>query len=445
MDESRLDGFLKNPKKALLMVSLPILVGNLVQLLYNIVDTAYIGRLGADAIAALTFSFPIFFIMISLNAGLGLGMSSRVSRYLGEKEKEKAENTAMHGIVISLILATIIFILGAIFMRRIFVLFGATPSVVELAVPYMLIVLAGIFFQFPTMVINSIFSSQGDTKIQMKIQIAGLILNIILDPIFIYTLDMGVKGAAIATSISFLFAFILSVYFLKRESYLKVSRSAFKYSSLVVRSILKVGAPAMVIMLMISVYNIVINRLMSGFGVDYVAAYGLVSKIDSVAIMPVIALSFGLMPLVGMFYGAKRYDLIREIFWYSFKAGMVFVFAVGLVFFLFPALSLRIFTSDEVLLGFGSALLKLQLFTYPFMVVTVMVSRAMQGMGYGFPGLVVNMLRLLIIGAPLAYVFVRYLGVGYVAAPVALVVGGIVSSLVALVWMEVRLRRLIFE
>ncbi|MFH0798532.1 MAG: MATE family efflux transporter [Candidatus Woesearchaeota archaeon] len=445
MDESKLDGFLKNPKKALLMVSLPILVGNLVQLLYNIVDTAYIGRLGADAIAALTFSFPLFFIMISLNAGLGIGMSSRVSRYLGERQKEMAENTAMHGIAISLILAAVIFTLGFIFIRPIFVLFGATPAVVELAVPYMLIVLAGIFFQFPTMVINSIFSSQGDTKIQMKIQIAGLVLNIILDPIFIYTFKLGVAGAAIATSISFLFAFILSVYFLKRESYLKVSRKAFVYSSLIVKSILKVGAPATVMMLMMSIYNIVINRLMSGFGVEYVAAYGLVARIDSVATMPVVALSFGLLPLVGMFYGAKRYDLIKKIFWYSMKAGMVFVFCVCVLYFIFPTLLLRIFTSDAALLELGSALLGVQLFSYPFMVVTVMVSRAMQGIGRGFPGLIVNMLRLLIVAGPLAFILVRYFNVGYMSAPIALIIGGIVAGFVALVWMEVGFRKLLLE
>ena len=212
MKKNKIDEFIKAPKKALFTLALPIIIAMLVQIMYNIVDTAFVGRLGAEAIAALTFSFPIFFVLIALNSGIGVGISSYISRLLGAKNKKEAENAASHGLLISLLFAFIIFFIGIATLKPLFVIFGAADSVLELSIDYMSIILLGVFFMFPAYVINSIFSSQGDTKTPMKIQISALFLNIILDPIFIYVLGLGVRGAAIATVISFMFSFILSVY-----------------------------------------------------------------------------------------------------------------------------------------------------------------------------------------------------------------------------------------
>ena len=134
MIEKRVEKFLKNPKKGLFILAMPMLVGMLMQTLYNIVDTIFIGRLGAEAIAALTFSFPIFFIFIAINSGLGAGMGSRISRFMGEKNQKQAENTAMHGIIIAILLSGIIFIAGMIFLKPLLVLFGATGNVLDLAI-----------------------------------------------------------------------------------------------------------------------------------------------------------------------------------------------------------------------------------------------------------------------------------------------------------------------
>ena len=185
MPKNRVDEFIKNPKKALFRLALPIAIAMMVQVMYNIVDTAFVGRLGADAIAALTFSFPLFFVLMALNSGIGTGMSSRIARYLGDKNKKQAENTAFHGLLISLGLALIIFIIGMLSLQSLFSLFGATESVAKLGISYMSIILLGIFFMFPSYVLSSIFSDQGDTKTPLKVHIIALIFNIILDPIFI--------------------------------------------------------------------------------------------------------------------------------------------------------------------------------------------------------------------------------------------------------------------
>jgi putative MATE family efflux protein len=442
MENNRVGEFIKNPKKALLTLALPIAVAMLVQVMYNIVDTAFVGRLGAEAIAALTFSFPLIFMLISLESGIGAGINSGIARYLGSGNKNEAENTAIHGVLISLILALLVFVLGMFFLRPLFLLFGATENVLDLSVVFMSIILFGVFFMFPSYVLCTIFSSQGDTKTPMKIQISSLLCNAILDPIFIYLLGYGVAGAAIATLLSFILSLILSVYFIRRKSHLNISFKSFRFSFRIVKQIFSIGIPAMLMMLIISIYIMFINRFMSSFGTDHVASFGIVSRLETVATMPIIALSMALLTLVGMFYGAKRFDLLKEISGYSVKIAVLLTSIIGLIFFIMPTLFLRIFTPDKILLGISSAYLRIDVFTFPLMAVSAVISRAMHGMGYGLPGFIIQFVRIFVFAVPLAYLFVFILGYGYISIAVAMIIGGIASNIVALVWLEFELNKL---
>ena len=435
MKNNRVNEFIKNPRKALFILALPLLVGMLVQALYNIVDTAFVGRLGADSIAALTFSFPLFFVLMALNTGIGTGMGSRISRYLGEKNKSAAENTALHGIILSLIIAVIIFILGFIFLRPIFSLFGATNTVLELAMSYMSIILLGIFFLFPAFVMSSIFSAQGDTKTPMKVMIFSLALNIILDPIFIYVLGFGVAGAAIATVISFLFSLILFIYYLKTRSYLRLYPKQFKPN-------LKITT-ASVMMILMSIAYMFFNRFTAFFGTDYIAAYGIVSRLESLAVMPMIALATAMMTLAGMFFGAKKFKLLKSTTWYSVRIGLLFTSSLAFIFFLFSPLFMSIFTAEPLLIKLGTDFLRIMVFVLPLMAVGMTLTRTMQGMGLGLPGLVFSIVRLIIVSVPLAYVLVYIVGFGYLSVPIATIIGGIVSSTVAIVWYKVKIRKLV--
>ncbi|PIN87036.1 hypothetical protein COV19_01810 [Candidatus Woesearchaeota archaeon CG10_big_fil_rev_8_21_14_0_10_44_13] len=443
MAKQKLDHFLKNPKKAIFILAIPAMIGMFVQVMYNIVDTAYVGRLGAEAIAALTFAFPIFFILISFNSGLGMGMNSRVSRFLGAKEKKNAENTAMHGILLSVAVAALIFGLSLIFIKPLFMLFGAEDSVLNISLDYISIVMYGIFFMFPTYMIAMIFSAQGDTRTPTKIQVAGLVMNIILDPIFIYSLDYGVNGVAIATVISILFSFLVSLYYLKKGSYLKLSMRSFSFSPKLIYEIFAIGLPASLMMILISIYVIFINRLMAHFGTIYVAAFGMVSRLESVITMPVVAFSVSLLTLAGMFHGAKRFDLIKDVTSYTMKVVVGFTLISGAIFLAFPKVFLIIFTGDAELLRIGAAYLRLDVLTFPLMAISMIISRALQGMGYGFPSLVIQAVRIFIVALPLAYLSVYVFGFGYLSVAVAMVLGGIASSVVALVWFEAKLKKLI--
>ena len=440
---NRVDEFIADPKKALYKLAWPMLIAMLVQTLYNVVDTAFVGRLGADSIAALTFSFPLFFILIGLNSGIAVGMSSRISRFMGEKNKKGAENTAMHGILLGIFFFTISVVLGLIFIRPMFNLFGATPAVIELAVSYFSIVLMGSVFMFTAYIMNNIFVSQGDTKTPMKVQVFTLLLNIILDPIFIYVLGYGVKGAAIATVISFSVGFILYSYFLHKKSYLHIHPQNFTFSTKLIKEILMVGFPASLMMIVMSIFLMIFNWFMANFGTEYVAAFGIGFRMESVAVMPVLAGSFAVMTLVGMFFGAKRVDLIKGVVWYGIKAGLLYTLIVGGIFFAFPSLIYKIFTSDPTLLKIGVPYLRVIVFAYPFMGITMIIGRTLQGMGYGVPGLVINLLRTILISTPLSYLFVFVFGFGYLSVVVSIVIAAVIASVVAVVWFEWEIKKAI--
>jgi putative MATE family efflux protein len=433
--EKRVEKFISDPKKSLLKLALPIVVGMLVQTLYNIVDTAFVGRLGGESIAALTYSFPFFMLMIGLVMGLATGTSSRISRFLGEKEHAKAENTAMHGILFAVILAGILFVPIFFNLRTIFGLFGATGAVTELAISYMRIIMFGTFAMFPAFVINNTFSAQGDTTTPMKIQSISLILNIILDPIFIYALGMGVSGAALATAISFTVSLITGFVFLQTHSHLVLHPRHFRWNPAIAQDVLSVGFPTSLRMVIISLYMVFINRFASSFGTEHVAAIGISLRLESLVTMPGVAISIALMTLVGMFYGAKRYELVKDISLFALKVAVLFNIVMGVLFVLFSRSFIAIFTPDQLVRDIGALFLRIDVITFPFIAINIITSRIMQGVGKGIPGFIVNIIRVLVVAVPLAYVLVYQLGYGFSSIPWSLVVGGFIATCVSVFYL----------
>ena len=437
-----MDEFIANPRRALFALAAPVAIAMFVQTMYNIVDTAFVGRLGAASIAALTFAFPIFFILISLNSGLGVGINSIISRLLGAKNKEAAENAAAHGIIMTAVFAVAVYFLGRITLRPLYSLFGATQDVRALSMSYMTIILLAVFFMFPAYAMNSIFAAQGDTRTPMVVQTFGFALNAILDPIFIYPMRFGVRGAAIATDIAIAVTLLVYIYFLKKRSYLRVRLRHFRFSFDLCREICRVGAPASLMMLTMSVYVMFLNRFMAHFGTDYVASFGLATRLESLVSLPIFALSISLLTLVGMFYGAKRYDLVKSISWYGIEIGVAAAGAVGVLFYVFPIVFLRIFTQDRLILMIGSAYLRVDVLTFPTMAIAMILSRVLQGMGFGFPGFFINAIRIFLVAVPLAYVFVFVLGYSFISIAWAMVAGGVTASILAFWWMGLKFRGL---
>ncbi len=252
----------------------------------------------------------------------------------------------------------------------------------------------------------------------------------------------GVRGAAIATVISLFVTLVLYVLSARKRSVLKLRPRSFRPSLLLCGNIIRVGAPAALMIVLLSIYVMFLNGYMVHFGTPYVAAFGLVSRLESFASLPIAALSLALLTLVGMFYGSQRFDLLKRLCRDGLLAGIVLTSAVGLIMFAVPSLFLRVFTEDKDILRIGSAYLRVDVFTFPLMSTTMIIARVMQGMGFGAAGLVITLIRVFIVAVPLAYVFVFLLGFGFLSVAAAMILGGLASNLIGYVWLRKKLSAL---
>ena len=201
-NSSRLNSFLANPPKALWTMSLPIIAGMMVQTLFNVVDIMFIGWLGADEVTAVAFVSPLFFIIIGLTVGIGSGVTATIAQSIGRKDKEDADNCADHTILIGLTITILLSILGVVYGRELLNLLGASGHILDIACEYLRVLTFGIGLVVFSLFFRAIMAGEGETKIPMVIGLIGTFLNLILDPIFIFYLEYGVRGAALATVIS---------------------------------------------------------------------------------------------------------------------------------------------------------------------------------------------------------------------------------------------------
>ncbi len=444
MTKNRVDGFIKNPRKALFTLAMPVVIGMVVHSLYNIIDTIFVGRLGAEAIAAVTLSFPFFFIMNAFAFGIGVGVTSVIGKLVGQKRKGAAANAACHGIIISLGISIVFFIAGLLYLKTAFAFIGAEAMVTSLGIDYMRIIFlfAPVFFLSPAF--YAILSGEGDTKTPMKLQIFSLITNIILDPIFIFGFGYGVKGAAIATVIAQTLGFLIFCYifFVKKSGYLKADFRLFSFRNKLIYRIFFVGAPVILTHLIMGFGVLLLNKVMTSFSTNHIAAFGLAVRFDSLVVMPVFGISSGLVALVSMYLGAKRPDLIRYISWYGIKMSLIIVGSLGVIIFFIPEILLSIFTQDPELIKIGSVIMRFLVFTYPFMAIGMNTGRIIQGLGTGIPSLIITSARVLVFAIPLAYTFVYILGYGYTSVLWALIISANISAFLAIPWLRYYLKKI---
>jgi len=222
MGESRLEEYLSNPAKGLWKLVVPVMAGMGVQTIYTIVDMIFIGRLSGDAIAAVAFNMPLFFFVLGLTFGLGSGVTASIARFIGAKDKISADNSAEHAVIMGLGISVVLTTIGLVYGKQILVSIGATADMADLSWSYLRVICIGLPFMVLSAFFRSILAGEGDTKFPMTVAAFGTVLNIILDPIFIFTLGLGVAGAAWATAISQIIVFIIFVYmlFVKEHSYI---------------------------------------------------------------------------------------------------------------------------------------------------------------------------------------------------------------------------------
>ena len=435
---SRLDGFIDNPSKALWTLAFPIMAGMGIHILYTIVDMIFIGRLGGDAIAAVAFNMPLFFLVLGLSFGVGSGVTASIARFIGEKDKVNADNTAEHAVALGLIISTILTTLGLIYGEGLLQRLGATESVLPLSWDYLKVSLIGLPFMVFSTFFRSILSGEGDMKLPMAVAGLGPILNIILDPIFIFTLGYGVGGAAMASAISQLIVFVIFVYmlFVKEHAYIRFRMRDFSPSIFIIKDIIRVGLPASMSMIIMAFGQLVFNLILVRFSTDAVAAYQVGGRMEMVIFLPIMAIASALTTLVGMFFGAKEIEKIKFIAKYGIIWSMMVTGVLSIILYIFAPLFVKNFTVDVDIQSIAVTYLRFICLIYPLIAIGMTVGRILQGLGKGLPMLVITSIRILALSAPLALYFIIVLNKPIEWVWYAMIISTIVSVAISLIWLK---------
>lgn len=424
--------------KLLLKLSTPAVIGMMVNALYNLVDTFFVGRVvGKFAIAGLTVAFPIQMIIFAMAQLIGLGAASVISRSLGSKNFEKANNIAGISIVLVSLVGIISCILGLAFIDPILKLFAASGDVFGYAKAYMSIIFIGNIFVTFTTSTTSLVRAEGNAKVAMITMVIGTALNIILDPIFIYVFDMGIKGAAYATVISQAVSFFYIIsYFVRGKSTMKLKMHHFKLKINYIIEIVTVGFPSFARQVAGSAVAVIINTSLVNFGGDIaLSAYGLINKVTMFLFMPLFGIVQGMQPIVGFNYGAKKYDRVKKVIFSSIYSMTVMLLVSWGVIQLFPSFIFSIFLpfeGNQDVFAIGVPGIKILLFGVPVIAVQIVSSSVFQAIGKAKPALILSLLRQIILLVPLLLILPNIFNLGltgiWLAYPLSDIIATIISS-----------------
>ena len=435
---SRLDEFISNPKKALFTLSIPMMLGMSVQAIYMLIDTAFIGRwVGGNALAGLGIVFPPMFIIMGITFGLGSGATTVIAQSIGEKNKLKADNTAEHIIILGLILSLIFVLIGFFFGNTIISSQSPDAKVFLNASDYFYTMLWGTPFMILSIFFRSILSGEGDNIMPMKVLGLGTLINLILDPFFIYY--FAIKGAALATVLSQAIVFSIFIYLMivKDKTYISLDLKNFKYNHQILSNILKIGIPASLSMLIMSIglffYNIILSN--TEFSSSAIAAYSTCHRIEHLFFIPIISLATSMVTLIGMFYGAKKNHLLNNLIYFALKVSISISIIYAVFFLAFSENILSLFTNDNKIINIGVGYFNVFAFAIPFISIGMTCSRAMQGLGKAYPMFIITCLRVIVISCSLGYYFINILNKPIDYAWIAILISCMISAIISFIWL----------
>ena len=443
--KSRLKIFLENPSKALWSLAIPIMFGMGVQTLYNLVDMIFIGKLGGESIAGIAFNMPLFFLVLGLTMGLGTGVTSSIARFIGQENKKEADNSAEHAIAMAIVISIFLCLLGLMFGKTILSFFGAEGDILSIAWEYLHVMCIGMPFMIFSGFFRSILAGEGDMKFPMMVAGLGTVLNIVLDPIFIFELEsyggigfgLGVAGAAMATVISQVIVFCVFIYmlFVKEHSYITFRLKDFSFSKVIIWDIVSVGLPASLSMIVMAIGQGVFNKILIYFSADTVAAYQVAGRLDMLVFLPIFSIAASLTTLVGMFYGAKEYDALRFTIRYGILSAFFITIISSFIIDFFADITVGFFTDDDLIISIAVSFLKLFSLVYPLIAIAITTGRVLQGLGKGLPVLIITIIRVLGVSAPLALFFIFYLAKPVEWVWYSMMISTIIAFIISMVWL----------
>ncbi|PIT83928.1 MATE family efflux transporter [Candidatus Micrarchaeota archaeon CG10_big_fil_rev_8_21_14_0_10_45_29] len=392
----------------LLRMAVPMMLGMVAIMLFNVADTFFVGQIGAQELAAMGYSFPVIFVLNSIVFGIGIGAMSIISIAIGKGNHHQVQRITTHTLILALALTFALSAIGLATMHPIFTSLGASGNVLALVEQYVSIWYLGIFFLVIPMLGNSAIRATGDTKTPAYIMAFAAIVNIILDPAFIFGYGpipaMGLQGAAIATIISWALTFFASLYVLKyRYDLLEIAIPKFDELISSWGKILQVGLPASATNLLFPLSMGILTAMVATYGDEAVAGFGVAGRIESLAIIGVIGMSTSIAPFVGQNFGAKKIERIKKGLSFSFKFGMVWGAAMFAILFLFAYPISSLFSSDPLIIFSSAAYLTIVPICYGISAMGAFVSQSLNAMRRPLEASAILLLRLAILAVPLAW------------------------------------------
>ncbi len=397
MDANRKETFENMPiKKAVWKLALPTIIGMIVMVLYNLVDTFFIGQTGdANQVAAVSIAMPIFMILIAIGNLFGIGASSMISRFLGAKHYDKVANASSYAFYSSIIFGIIAGILFLIFMPSLARIAGADDITAPYVEGYLTYIAMGAPFIIVANSMSYVMRSEGNAKGAMISMMVGTLLNIALDPLFIFVFDFGAVGAAIATSLSNVASstYMIIVISKQKNTHLSLKPKNFKGGNGIAKGIYAIGVPASLSNMLMSVAFIIYNIFLVSYGNNPVAAMGIVMKVNMMYVMVFLGLTMGVQPLIGYSYGAKIFSRLKSTIRYTLVCTVVagVFFLIAFYFLAEPIISS--FIQDADVIGYGVTMLRLQVIAAPLLGVVFLCMSTMQATGKSMVSLVLSLSR----------------------------------------------------
>lgn len=421
--------------KLLIKFSVPAMVGLLVTALYNIVDRFFIGKMtgvGALALSGVSVTFSFNLIIMAFAMLVGTGSAARISISLGEGDDKATSKILGNAFLLNTIISIILSIIGLLFYKPILVAFGATPEIMPYASDYIVIIIGGIIFTNTAFAMNNIIRAQGFPMISMITLLLGAIVNIILDPIFIFGLDMGVRGAAWATIISQAISAAWTIHFVTGKKItipLKVKH--LKLDPYIIKSIFYIGMAPFAMQLAGAMVEVLFNRTFNIYtGAIGIGVFSTINSLIMLFLMPVIGVNQGAQPLIGYFYGSKNYDRLKETYIKAVLAATIFTVTGFAVFQFAPAFMLGIFNKNPEFLSLGIPGMRIITAMLPILSFQIISSNFFQAIGEGTIATFLSISRQVIVLVPLVYFMPKLFGVTgvWLAQPISDLISTMITA-----------------
>ena len=422
---------------SILSMMLPMALGILVMIGNGLVDAYFIGKLGYAQLAAVSYAFPVWFVAAGIVMGLGTGTSSVLSRFIGAGDTKSVKQIATHSMILAVLAGAVVTAIGLLSIESLFGLLGANEETMPFVKSYMTIYYWGSLFLGIPFIGNSILRANGDAKTPSLLVAFSAIVNAVLDPILIFGWfgfpEMGVAGAALASVISTVAFLLASLWVLIFRDNLLTS-IGHSLSSMISswKQVLHVGLPAIASNLIAPVSSALVTALVSTYGQEAVAAYGLAGRIEALVIVLLMALGGATAPYVGQNYGAKKFDRLVDGFKFSARFALFYsIFCILLLYFISSTI-LGVFTDNEDVIRLAMIQLMICPWGYGFLGIASICNGSFNAFARPLPAMTISISRTLVIYVPLAYVLAYYFG--FQGIHIAQVLANIFAGCVAIVW-----------